>query len=48
MIRKSWGSPKIPGVQTRLAFMIGYPPDEQDQQRVGICDILVTGLLIVS
>ena len=27
MIRTSWGSPAIPGVQTRLAFMLGYSPD---------------------
>ena len=34
MIRKSWGSPDIPGVKTRLAFMIGYPPNEDDQEKV--------------
>ena len=25
VIRTSWGSPTIPGVKTRVAFMLGYP-----------------------
>ena len=34
VIRTSWGSPSIPGVKTRLAFMLGYSTDKLYQDKI--------------
>lgn len=34
MIRSSWGNPDIPGVVTKLAFLLGRPEDSQKQEKL--------------
>ena len=34
IFRSSWGNPDIPGVVTKLVFLLGYPDDERKQEKI--------------